>query len=118
MDDTKNRQEFGERLKAALNYAGVTGPLRVKAKVLGVSVSMAGFMEVGRKLPSMKTATRIADTLGVRVEWLMTGQGPMRRMSEDEAEILTLFSKLDPRSVERVKDFVEGLLAAKHNSEK
>ncbi|WP_461521558.1 helix-turn-helix domain-containing protein [Porticoccus sp.] len=110
-------QLFGKRLKAAFKHAGVGGSLRDKSKVVGLSPSMIGSMESGEKLPSTKTAVKLANQLGVCVEWLINGKGPMAQWTTQEEEIMALFAKLDRRGVERAKDFVEGLLAAKHNGE-
>lgn len=110
----KAKLEFSKRLKEAYLAAGMTGSLRKKGKEFGVSSSMVWEMEHAETMPSMETAARMANRLGVSVDWLMTGRGEKQLSATMDQEMLALFSALDAADVRRVKDFVRGLAAAKN----
>jgi hypothetical protein len=75
---SKTKDAFAVRLNGALDRAGFGG---LSNKVIGqrfdLSDSMVWNLRAGVKLPSMDTAIVISGILGVRLEWLMTGRGPM-----------------------------------------
>ncbi len=84
------KEEFARRLNAALDAAGVPPKGRGRqvtvAKMFGVSQKGARKWLVGEALPTTKRIALIAKRLGVRGEWLLTGQGPMRPGGEDALE--------------------------------
>jgi transcriptional regulator with XRE-family HTH domain len=67
---------FAQRFKQAVEEAGVEDSQEALGRLLGVSGVMIWAYRSGEKLPRMTTATRIADKLGVNVNWLLTGKGP------------------------------------------
>lgn len=73
---------FSQRLNIALDVAGVppkgSGRQIVVAKMFGVSQKGARKWLEGEAIPNTKRLPEIARKLGVRGEWLLTGQGPMR----------------------------------------
>lgn len=75
-DTLGNRKAFAERLKVAIAQAGRTQ--EVLASDVGLSLS--GFRKwlYGDTEPQMSGLVRAADALGVTIEWLATGVGPMR----------------------------------------
>lgn len=71
-----NKADFAVRFKEAVEQAGVEDSQEALGRLLGVSGVMIWAYRSGEKLPRMSTATRIAEKLGVNVNWLLTGQGP------------------------------------------
>ena len=67
---------FAARFKEAVEQAGVEDSQEALGRLLGVSGVMIWAYRSGEKLPRMSTATRMADKLGVNVNWLLTGKGP------------------------------------------
>lgn len=59
---------IGVRIRAARAYAALTQ--RDLAAAVGVSVSTVSLWERGRRAPSSRRVTAIADACGVRVEYL------------------------------------------------
>lgn len=76
--DATRYPEFAERMRCALNEAGITGSYKEIGKRLGVTPTTVGNLVNGIKLPSMDTAIHIAMVTGVSVDWLMTGKGEKR----------------------------------------
>lgn len=68
---------FSSRFKDAVAFAGVDDTQDSLGRLLGVSSVMIWSYRTGEKLPRMSTAIRIAETLGVNVNWLLTGHGEM-----------------------------------------
>ena len=78
----KPYQDFANRLERALTDAGYTKArhknlTEVLSKLFDVSGSTVHDWCKGRKLPGMDNAIMLGMTLGVCVEWLLTGRGPM-----------------------------------------
>lgn len=76
----KQKMEFAQRLRQALDHAGIPDDRQRRgwvAKTFGVSVETARKWLVGESIPATKRIPLIAERLGVRGEWLLTGQGPM-----------------------------------------
>ena len=75
------QQRFAARLNQALDSNGY--PLKHKGRQarlgndLSVTSKAASYWLEGKKLPDMKHAVEIAELVGVCVEWLLTGRGPM-----------------------------------------
>lgn len=67
---------FAKRFRTAVKYAGVEDTQQALSRLLGVSPVTIWSYRNGEKLPRMSTATRIANKLGVSVDWLLTGSGP------------------------------------------
>jgi len=78
-DDTKTR--FADRLSQALTMAGVPDKSIDKKRHLSAIASVterhAGNYLTGEKLPTMEGMIDMAIQLGVALEWLATGRGPM-----------------------------------------
>lgn len=68
---------FSKRLRLACEAAGVPATQPVLARLFGVSTTIIWHYLNGEKLPSMAKAILISTKLGVCVEWLLTGRGPM-----------------------------------------
>lgn len=66
---------LGDRIREARGEHGLSQ--RDLAAKAGVSAGQVGHLEKGtRDNPERDTAVKIADALGVAVEWLLTGYGP------------------------------------------
>lgn len=71
-------QDFSERFRLACQQANAPTTMEALGRYLGVGTTMAWNYAKGEKLPSMEKAIEIALKLGVCVEWLLTGRGPMQ----------------------------------------
>jgi SOS-response transcriptional repressor LexA len=76
------RAAFAERLNEALDDAGVPpkghGRQGLVGKMFGMSQKGARKWLEGESLPDTRRIPQIAERLGVRGEWLLTGLGPKR----------------------------------------
>lgn len=76
----KEKAEFARRFRAALDCAGVKDDRQRRGRIskeFRVSVETARKWLSGESIPATKRIPSIADWLGVRGEWLLTGQGQM-----------------------------------------
>jgi len=80
---------FAERLREALQEARPE-PIKISqptvGKFAGVSPITARNWLTGQKLPGMAKAVALSESLGVCVEWLLTGRGPKRPQTALEGE--------------------------------
>src|SRR6516165_5802456 len=84
----KRTRSLGEFLKARRGALGLTQ--RSLAQKLGVEASHVAFIESGRRKPSLKLVTRIADTYGLdRQEILL--------LAHPEARALVSHTESEPR---------------------
>ncbi len=76
-----SKTRFADRLSQALTLAGVTDKTIDKKRHLSAIASVterhAGNYLTGEKLPTMEGMIGLAIQLGVALEWLATGRGPM-----------------------------------------
>lgn len=79
--------EFAQRVRTAIEEAGLWASQRKMATKLKVSPSTINNWLTGEKLPAHDTAIRLAARLGVSVEWLMTGSGPMRHTESVDSRV-------------------------------
>lgn len=68
---------FETRLKSAREAAGLTQVQAAKA--LGTYQVTVSRWETAKMVPPTERLVKIADALGVHVEWLATGEGPRRK---------------------------------------
>lgn len=106
--------KFAERLQKAIKDEGLWGSQRAMAKIFHVSSSTMNSWLMGDKLPSHKTAIAICGKLGVTVEWLMTGNGPMRQ----EESVDVRYSRLPPDAQEFFMSTLEMLESKYRDSNK
>lgn len=69
--------DFAKRFRKAVQVAGVEDSQQALGKLIGVSGVTIWSYRNGEKLPRMATAAKIAGALGINVNWLLTGAGPM-----------------------------------------
>lgn len=99
-------EEFAKRFAIACKEAGFGNQQNEIAKSLGITTVMSWNYIHGEKLPAMKTAVALATRLGVCVEWLLTGRGPMR--PAENREILDI-TDLSPSSKAIIKELRQAL---------
>ncbi|MBD8900180.1 transcriptional regulator [Rhodanobacter sp. DHG33] len=101
-------EDFAERLRKALDRTGfVPGRGRTSALAYrcGVSREAARKWLTGHALPELPRIIELAKDLGINLEWLTTGRGPMspgvretgavyRRLTDNEGRLLDAFHKL------------------------
>lgn len=75
--------EFARRFRQAVEHAGAPTSQKELGVFLGVSGTMAWNYLNGEKMPGMPNATKMAGKLGVNVDWLLTGRGPMEAGAQD-----------------------------------
>lgn len=98
---------FGERLRLACETVGIPATQAALARLFGVSTTIVWHYLNGEKLPSMAKAIEIAEKLGVCVEWLLTGRGPMYPPPSSD-DVLDL-SRLPPAAKSQLKALVDTL---------
>ena len=76
MRDVLPENSFPERIKTLINISGNKEKLW---KVSGISAVMIGKYETGQSEPSRDKLIALSVATGVNVEWLVTGNGAMRR---------------------------------------
>ena len=67
---------FAETLSIALAASEKTD--EEVAEEAGIAKSALSYYRRGRRIPKVDKAHALADALGVRIEWLVTGRGAMR----------------------------------------
>lgn len=77
-----SEQEFTDRLAIAVEMSGGVGNLARAAKI---SSRMLGKYLAGDSDPSRSRLISIATAAGVQLQWLATGEGPMRPSDDDQA---------------------------------
>jgi transcriptional regulator with XRE-family HTH domain len=85
----EGENEFSKRLDSALTYAGIPADRHRRAivsKLFGVSREAVRKWLAGESIPDTKRISDIAREMGVRGEWLLTGQGPMRYEGAEREE--------------------------------
>ena len=97
MDDLRPFRDVGDRIDAALVEAGYTKQRHknltaVLSRLWGVKISTVSDWRKGKKCPTMEHSRMIAMTLGVCVDWILTGRGPKRPgdIDDDDGNFLLL----------------------------
>lgn len=93
---------FGSRIRALRKETG-QNQTEFGSKV-GVAQNSVSAWEKDKIVPSEPTILTICRTFGVRREWLLTGEEPMRSEMPDDTELADFFADVladDPESVRR-----------------
>ena len=100
---------FKENLKSELIYSGLL--VKELAAKSGVSkYSLDNYLNARGQLPSVEAAVKIAQVLGVSVEYLVTGQeGQYTQISSEAHVISRIFDQLDEKNRQFVLDFIKWL---------
>lgn len=103
--------EFAHRFNEAVAMAGVESTQRALSKLIGVSEVMIWSYRNGEKLPRMAMALKIAEELGVSVDWLLQGRGEPTLYPDGVAEKSAKYKapKRLRKSTQSIVDFVETL---------
>jgi len=104
---TMKHQYFAERFRLACRLANAPPTMEALGRYLHVGTTMAWNYFNGEKLPSMEKAVEIALKLGVCVEWLLTGRGPMQPL-QPAADVLDL-SELPEDAKRNLRALVESI---------
>jgi len=94
-----NKLSFQDRVKKIISMAGSADKLAYNA---GVSPSLIGKYLSGKTDPTRKKLIALADAACVNIEWLVTGEGPMRAGERERfnIELLSLIiESLDKHEV-------------------
>lgn len=109
------------RIREARRALGLTG--KWLAHELGVSESTVSQYENSKREPDNATLIKIADVLGVTLDYLLgrtdapealpETKKPAAQSSELDDALVSMLMDLSPSDVQRVLDFVEGMKAAR-----
>lgn len=98
MDDNAKKVAFGRRLSQAFDHMGIPpinfGRLTEVQRIMGVQPRSVKNWLDGEKLPTMERIWELAHLTGVRVEWLLIGEGPMLAqpdLTDEERALLAHF---------------------------
>ena len=98
--------DFARRLHEALDTLHVDAHLaerkRFVARILDVTDRQVANYFLGQKLPSMENLAILAAKLGVSLDWLMTGRGPMRPLTDAEIAHIESTRSLTPEDQAKV----------------
>jgi transcriptional regulator with XRE-family HTH domain len=100
-----------ENLKTELAYRGMlVKELAAKSGVKKSSIN--NYLNVRGQIPSVEAGVKIAQALGVSVEYLVTGREPARKglipqMTVDTRYIVQLAERLDDKKRKFVIDFIK-----------
>ena len=109
---------FRENLKEELNYQDIQ--IKELAQRTGLSKNtIANYLTVNGNLPNIESAVKIAQALGVSVEFLVTGEEvelePRKAQSAKMKKVHDVFQKLDEFDCSVVLDLAERLSQRKRN---
>jgi len=104
---------FRENLKSELKYLDM--PVKELAAKSGINkLTIDHWLSAKGKIPLLDKGVKIAQTLGVSVEYLVTGEDSpktIHRFSNTSRLIAQLSEKLDDRKKAFVLDFIKWLLS-------
>jgi transcriptional regulator with XRE-family HTH domain len=109
---------FKENLKSELAYSGML--VKELAAKSGVNKnSINNYLNARGQIPSVEVGQKIAQALGVSVEYLVTGQesdktGKIQKSSNDVRIIARLAEQLDGKKRKFIIDFIKWLKKANY----
>ena len=83
------------------------------AKLSGVSQSAISAIESETKSPTLDTIERIAEALHCSVADIMNEKKEPTPLGELQMQNVSLLTQLSPQEIQRVRDFAQGLIAAR-----
>jgi len=105
---------FRENLKSELEYSGMLVK-ELEAKSGVKKSSLDNYLNSREQLPTIDKAVKIAEALGVSVEYLFTGKDTSKNavqcLNKASRHICQLTEQLEPQKREAVLDFVKWLLS-------
>ena len=111
---------FRENLKSELRYSGML--VKELSDKTGIGKdTIAQYLSVKNKMPSLDKGVKIAQALGVSAEYLVTGEdnskNTIQNLSKTSRLIAQNAEKLDEKNKAFVLDFVKWLSARKEGAE-
>ena len=100
--------EFNERIKAFRREKGYSQ--EQIARKLHITQGAISQWEKGITTPSAQQIAQLADLLGTTADDLLGREKPVQKPTLDNA-LISLLMALSPAQLQRVKDFVAGMLA-------
>lgn len=101
---------FKDRLREEIEFKGLL--VKEVAASAGISPStFLSYIDARGVLPNVETAVKIAQTLGVTVEYLVTGESPARSPRLDAVRSVTEdLLRLDGEKVEVLRKMIHALV--------
>ena len=105
---------FRENLKSVLDESGM--PVKELAAKSGIKKNTIDqYLSARSQLPSVETGVKIAQALGVSVEYLVTGEekqnNAIQNLSKTSRQIIHYAEKMDDKKMAFVLDFIKWLLS-------
>lgn len=104
MSDTKLNKKIGKRIQDARRDAGYRFAVEA-AERLRVHVQNVRDHEAGRRTVQVDHLIGYAKMYGVSIDWLVTGKGSMRQITDPRFEVLNGLSPADLRAVLEFAEF-------------
>lgn len=102
--------EFSNRFRKLVADKGWGELNRIElGKKMGTSSTCATFYMNGDRLPAVDQARIISKLFNVCVEWLLTGQGPMRPGEENTDPLYKRITSLSPEHRAAIESIINGL---------
>lgn len=108
-------------IRSLRKSAGLT--MKQFGSLMGVSESAISLYETGKNEPDIKMLIKMAEYFGVTIDTLVgcnssvqseeTKEKPPAQGEELDNSLVSLLMDLNPQDAQRVRDFVEGLKAAR-----
>ena len=100
--------DFRSRLREEIEYSGMLYK-EVAAKAGITKRTMDSYVGAQGSMPSADIAVRLAQVLGVSVEYLVTGEGADSKPSRKEQHILSCLKKLPDYAQNALEQYIETL---------
>lgn len=110
----KVKLQFSDRLNEACDSAAIPkwGRQRLLAKKLNLAQPSVSKWFLNKSLPTIDNIAELAQFLNVRIEWLVTGEGQMKRnfdTTKEYSEAVDLLATLPVDQQKLVLDFIKML---------
>ena len=100
-------ENLNDRLRAVFNDSGLT-QMEISKK-LKIAQSSVSSMISGKIKPSNRTLDDISERFDVNLEWLKTGEGPMKKEHQLKKELADFFSEIIKTDVPYRDEFISAL---------
>ncbi len=101
---------FGDNLRESLDFCGMTQKeLAYKAKI--TQRSLENYLRENASIPSAENAVKIAQVLGVTVEYLVTGKNTKDISASVEPEIKQLIRSIHNLPVEKQRIVIKNAIS-------
>ena len=100
--------DFRSRLRDEIEYSGMLYK-EVAAKAGITKSTMDSYVGAQGSIPSADIAVRLAQALGVSVEYLVTGKGSENSISKRDCRIIDCLRKLPDKQRKALEQYIETL---------